>query len=162
MNESIDHNARKHLATLARRLAAGGITNEQFQEALQFGKEAALHDIYFRGLWPFYCDFFEHKLVGRNALTSDGRTWVARIALFLHSDLPYRYSRITGIAQLPVALFSFATLGWFGRYWHRRQWRGGDESVWPFYSRNEYETALQHPVFLNSGVHRPPEKRSRI
>jgi hypothetical protein len=73
--------------------------------------------------------------------------------MFLNnSGLPYRYPRVTGVAQLPVILLSLATFGWFGRYWRRRQWRGGDESVWPFYSRSEYEGALQHPVFLNGNA----------
>lgn len=154
MNESIDHNARKLLAALARRLAAGGITNEQFEEDRPSCKEAALQDIYFYGLWPLYDDFIEHKLIGRWSLTREGRTWVARIVLFLHSGLPYLYPRTTGIALLPVVLLSLATFGWFGRHWRRRQWRGGDESVWPFYSRSEYEAALKHPIFLNGNA--PP------
>jgi hypothetical protein len=40
------------------------------------------------------------------------------------------------------------TLGWFGRYWRRRIHRGGDESVWPFFSRADYEAALAEPVYL--------------
>jgi len=147
---------------LARRLASGRISNEQFEDEQIRSKEAALHDIYFYGLWPLYDDFTEHKLVGRWALSREGRTWVARIVLFLHSGLPYRYPRITGIAQLPVLLFSLATLGWFGRYWRRRQWRGGDESVWPFYSRGEYEAALQTPPFLNGNAQQGvPSDRSK-
>jgi hypothetical protein len=154
MNNFIDHNARKHLAGLARRLAAGSITNEQFENERPNGKETALHDIYFYGLWPLYDDFVEHKLVGRWALTREGRTWVARIVLFLHSGFPYRYTRETGISlsHLLVFLLSLVTLGWFGRFWHRRQWRSGDETVWPFFSRSEYEAALQHPIFLNGNV----------
>ena len=86
------------------------------------------------------------------ALSREGRTWVARIVLFLRSGLPYRYPRVTGFAQVPVLLLSLVTLGWFGRFLRRRLWRGGDESIWPFYSRSEYETALQHPVFLNGAA----------
>lgn len=149
MNKLLDHRARKNLATLARRLAVGSITNEQFEEKRPSSHEAALHDIYVHGLWPLYDDLVEHKLVGHWALTHEGRTRVARIVLFLHSDLPYRYPRLTGIEQLPVVFLSLATLGWFGKYWRRRQWRGSDDSVWPFFSRSEYEAALQHPAFLN-------------
>ncbi len=152
MNSSIDNEARRHLAALARRLATGGITNEEFEGRQRRSKEPALHDIYFYGLWPLYDDFVEHKLVGKWALTREGRTWVARIILFLHSGLPYRYPRVTGLSQIPVMLLSLATLGWFGRYWRRRQWRGGDASVWPFFSRGEYEAALQHPPFLNGNA----------
>ena len=152
MNLSIDHGARKHLAALARRLASGAITNEQFESQCPDSNEAAVHDIYFYGLWPLYDDFIEHKLIGKWALSREGRTWVARIVLLLRSGLPYRYPRVTGFAQVPVLLLSLVTLGWFGRFLRRRLWRGGDESIWPFYSRSEYETALQHPVFLNGAA----------
>jgi hypothetical protein len=47
-------------------------------------------------------------------------------------------------------LLSLATFGLFGRFWH---WRGGDKSIWPFYSRSEYETALQNPMFMGSQGH---------
>lgn len=152
MSISIDDGARKYLAALARRLAAGAITNEQFESECPDSKESAVHDIYFYGLWPLYDDFVEHKLIGKWALTREGRTWVARIVLFLRSGLPYRYPRVTGLALIPMALLSLVTLGWFGRFWRHRQWRGGEQSVWPFYSRSEYEAALQHPVFLNGAA----------
>ena len=112
MNAVIDDEARKHLARLARRLASGSITNEEFENRQRQSKEPALHDIYFYGLWPLYDDFVEHKLVGRWALTREGRAWVARIVLFLHSGLPYRYPRVTGLSQVPVMLLSLVTLGW--------------------------------------------------
>ena len=79
MNLSIDHRPRKHLAALARRLASGAKTNEQFESQCPDSKEAAVHDIYFYGLWPLYDDFIEHKLIGKWALTREGRTWVARM-----------------------------------------------------------------------------------
>ena len=154
MSEPIDHGARKRLATLARRLAVGQMTNVQFERVLPVGREAALRDIFLHGLWPLYDDFPEYRLVGPRALTREGRAWVARIVLFLHSGQPYRYRQITGLSQLPVVVTSLATLGWFGRYWRRRQWRDGDESVWPFHSRGEYEEALCHPVFFRGGIGR--------
>ena len=152
MNSPINHQARLHLARLARRLATGAITNEQFENQRPRSQESTLHDIYFRGLWPLYDDFIEHRLVGKWALDREERTQVARILLFLRSGLPYRYPRITGLAQIPVILLSLVTLGWFGRFWHRRSWRGGDESVWPFYTRNEYDAARRYPVFLNGST----------
>lgn len=154
MTEPVDHGARKRLAILTRRLAAGRISNVQFEKALPAGREVALRDIFLHGLWPLYDDLSEHRLIEPWALTREGRARVARIVLFLHSGLPYRYPRIAGVSQLPVLVASLGTLGWFGRYWRRRQWRGGDESVWPFHSRGEYEEALRHPVFLHGGIGR--------
>ncbi|MDS4039548.1 MAG: hypothetical protein RKP20_00005 [Candidatus Competibacter sp.] len=151
MEAMIDHEGRKRLAELTRRLAVGRITNEEFESQRPNSKEIALFEVYFYGLWPLYDDFVEHKLIGRWALTPEGRAWVARIVLFLRSGLPYCYPRLTGLAQLPVLLCSLATLGWVGRLWRRRQWKDGDESVWPFFSRSEYDEARRNPVYLSGG-----------
>src|SRR5262245_3744351 len=116
---NVDHQARRRLAELARWLAVGRISNEEFEERRRDGAEAALHDIYLYGLWPLYDDFVEHRLVGRWALTREVRRRVARLVLFLRSGQPYRYPRATGITHLPALLLSFVTLGWFGRIWLR-------------------------------------------
>ncbi|HLF97745.1 MAG TPA: hypothetical protein VI457_11430 [Methylococcaceae bacterium] len=155
MSEFIDGSARKYIARLVRRLAAGAVTNRQFEDALPLSEEKALHDIYVHGIWPLYDDIEEHKLVERWALTREGRTWLARIVLFLRSGLPYRYPEITGISQIPVVLLSLFTLGWFGRFWTLRKWRsaGADEAVWPFFTRSEYEATRQHPPFFAGNAH---------
>ena len=145
----VDDIARRRLAELARHLAAGRITNDDFEEQRPASSERALYEVYFYGLWPLYDDFITHRLTGRWALTPDGRAWVARIVLFLRSGQSYRYPNVTGLLALPFMLLSMVTLGWFGRFWVRYRWRDGDESVWPFYSREDYERALAHPVYLN-------------
>lgn len=154
MSATIDHEARRRLAELSRHLASGLITNDEFAGEVRIGKEPGLHDVHFYGIWPLYDDLIAHRLKGKWALTSEGRAWVARIILFLRSGIPYRYPIATGFKVLPVMLLSLATLGWFGKFWLRRQRRGGDETVWPFYSRAEYEIALRNPVYL-AGVQTP-------
>lgn len=149
MSTVVDSDARRSLADLARHLASGRITNDDFEDRRPIGSDPALHDVYFYGLWPLYDDFVKHRLVGNSALTREGRVWVARIVLFLRSGEPYRYPRASRLVAFPVLLLSLATLGWFGRLWLRHQWRHGDQSVWPFYSREEYERALKNPVYLN-------------
>jgi hypothetical protein len=146
---NIDHEARKRLAELARWLAVARISNEEFAERWRSGSERALHDVFFYGLWPLYDDFTEHRLLGRWALTPEARKRVARIVLFLRSGQPYRYKLATGVSSLPALLLSVVTLGWFGRVWLRRRWKGGNESVWPFFSREEYAEALCRPVYLS-------------
>jgi hypothetical protein len=148
MTVTIDHEARRRLAELSRHLASGLITNDEFVNEVRFGKEPALHDVHFYGLWPLYDDLTTHRLKDKWALTAEGRAWVARIILFLRSGMPYRYPIATGLRAIPVMLLSLVTLGWFGKVWLRRQRRGGDESVWPFYSRADYEAALRNPIYL--------------
>lgn len=146
----VDSEARLKFAELARQLAVGHISNDQFEDALPQSAEKALNDIWFGGLWPLYDDFYEHKLVEKHKLTPEGREWVARIVLFLRSGLPYRWPRRTGLVSVPVGLASLVTLGWFGRFWNRRT--GGDEAVWPFFARDEYENAKKSPVYLAGHV----------
>ena len=97
MHAVVDSDARRRLAELARHLVAGRITNDDFEELRPSSSERALHEIYFYGLWPLYDDFITHHLIGRWALTADGRAWVARIILFLRSGQPYRYPHLTGL-----------------------------------------------------------------
>ena len=145
----VDDIARRRLAELARHLAAGRITNADFEEQRPSSSERALYEVYFYGLWPLYDDFITHRLTGRRALTPAGRAWVARIILFLRSGQPYEYPKVTGLLQLPVLVLSIVTLGWFGRVWVRHKWRHADQAVWPFFSREDYERALANPVYLN-------------
>src|SRR5688572_1978698 len=142
MKAVADRQARRSLAELARHLAAGRITNDDFENRRP-DLSRDLHQIYFYGLWPLYDDIVTHRLIGRRALTPEGRTWVARIVLFLRSETPYRYPRLNPLVAIPVFLLSILTLGWFGRFWRNYHWRNGDQSVWPFYSRAEYEHALR-------------------
>lgn len=149
MNNKIDREARRRLAELSRHLAAGLITNDEFVDSVPTATERALHDIHFYGIWPLYDDLITHRMRGKWRLSPEGRAWVSRIILFLRSDLPYRYPIATGLRAVPVMLVSLLTLGWFGKYWLHRQRSGGDESVWPFFTREEYELAKAKPVYLN-------------
>lgn len=152
MGNAVDQEGRRRLAELSRHLAAGLITNDEFVDAVPSSSERGLHDVHVYGIWPLYDDIVTHRLTGKWALTPEGRAWVARIILFLRSDSPYLYPIATGVRAIPVMLLSLVTLGWFGRFWLRRQRRQGDESVWPFFSKDEYEQALRNPVYLNRPV----------
>jgi hypothetical protein len=145
----IDTIARRRMAELARHLAAGLISNDEFEDARPDSSEKGLYDVYFCGLWPLYDDLFTHKLRGEHALTPEGKKWVARIILFLRSDVPYRYPPVTGLRALAELPLSLITLGWFGRVLTRHRRRHGEQSVWPFYSKHEYERALRRPIYLS-------------
>ena len=146
----IDIAARRKAAEVYRHFAAGLLTNDQMEDAQPESSEQALHDIFFRGIWPLYDDLHEHKLTGQYHLTPKGREHVARVILFLHGTLPYRWP-ITigwrGIGNLLIVAFTF---GVFSPLRRRIRASGGDESVWPFFTRDEYESALQHPPFLHA------------
>jgi hypothetical protein len=146
----IDIAARRKAAEIYRHFAAGLLTNDQMEDSLPKSSERGLHDIFFCGIWPLYDDLHEHKLTGRYRLTPEGRDHVARIILFLHSSLPYRWPRSTGWRGLIDVLVALPTLGLFRPARLRLRASGGDESVWPFFTRTEYESALEHPPFLHA------------
>jgi hypothetical protein len=144
----IDKVARRRLAELIRHLAAGRITNFEFDDAVPQSQDRAVHSIYRNGLWPLYDDLQCHRMTGKWTLTPQERGWMARIILFLRSDFPYRYpvaGRWRWLYALPAKLL---TLGLFDAVWWRYASRSGDKSVWPFYSKEELERALEQPVHL--------------
>jgi hypothetical protein len=146
----IDITARRKAAEVYRHFAAGQLTNDQMEDSEPKSFERCLHDIFFFGIWPLYDDMHEHKLTGRYRLTPEGRDHVARIILFLHSTLPYRWPIRTGLHGIGGWLVAVLTLGIYRPVPEVIRESGGDESVWPFFTRAEYESALQHPPFLHS------------
>lgn len=147
----IDFTARRKAAEIYRHFAAGLLTNDQVEDSLPRSLESGLHDVFFAGIWPLYDDLHEHKLTGCHRLTAEGRDHVARIILFLHSSLPYRWPTSTGCRVVVDVLVALLTLGLFRPAHHRLRASGGEESVWPFFTRAEYESALEHPPFLCAG-----------
>src|SRR3954469_3482873 len=93
----IDARARRQAAEVYRHFAAGRLSNDELEASLPSSREWALDDIWFRGMWPFYDDFHEHRLSGPYRLTPEGRRYVARIVLFLRGCHPYRWPRTTGL-----------------------------------------------------------------
>lgn len=144
----IDVQARRRAAEIFRHFAAGRLSNDELEASLPSTHDWALNDIFFLGILPLYDDFHEHRLVGPYRLTPEGRRYVARIVLFLRGGRPYRWPRTTGLHTLRDDLVALLTLGLYRP--HLRRWCacGGDESVWPFFSRSEYEDALRRPNLL--------------
>jgi hypothetical protein len=145
----IDFVSRDKAAEIYRHFAAGLLTNDQMEDSLPKSFESGLHDIFFCGIWPLYDDLHQHKLTGRYRLSPEGRDHVARIILFLHSSLPYRWPASTGWRGLFDMLVALLTLGLYRRARKRLLASGGDQSVWPFFTRSDYEAALERPPFLS-------------
>jgi hypothetical protein len=145
---SIDVFARRETARIFRRFAVGSISNDEMYDALPASREESLHEIFMAGIWPLYDDTREHWLTGRDRLSAENREDVARLLLFLYGSTPYRWPPVTGWLGWAAGMVSLATLG----LWHPLRRRvvasGGDEAVWPFFDRTEYEAALENPPFL--------------
>jgi hypothetical protein len=149
----IDITARRKAAEVYRHFAIGKLTNDQMEGSLPESFERGFHDIFFHGIWPLYDDLHEHKLTGQHRLTPEGRDHVARIILFLHSTHPYRWPIKAGFRGIGGGLVAILTLGIYRPARRAIRESGGDESVWPFFTRDEYESALKHPPFLHATKH---------
>ncbi len=153
----IDRLTRDQYAQLLRHFAAGQITN--FEYEARFDKittdidvaDPAVKEI-FGSMWFTYCDLYKHKLAGDHALEGETRKAVLRFLLFLHSDYPYEWP----VEKLSGRLLNLLTLGLYGKINKPNPARiAGDDEVWPFYRKEDYEYAIRHPKLLNEKPQSP-------
>ena len=141
----IDRSARDEYAQLLRHFAAGRVVNLDYEKACdEFLKssDSAIGEIY-DAMWPAYCDMRRHKMSGDWTLNQEERRTVARWVLFLHSSLEYEYP----VETLGSRLLNILTLG----IWRRLRTPigpTGEQDIWPFFRRPDYEAQLGQPRLL--------------
>ncbi|HEY0863810.1 MAG TPA: hypothetical protein VGD97_06865 [Lacunisphaera sp.] len=140
----IDRAARDSLAEHLRQLASGTISNFAFEERPKnTSGDPSIHAIGYGLAWPNYDDFKEHRLDGGFKLTDGQKKDFARAVMFLKTDLEFRW---------PKQSFSRSLRNYFGRVFSYGAWMpepdGGDRAVWPFWTKDEYELALENPPYL--------------
>ena len=147
----IDRTARDRAALLLRRLAAGRITNDDFEaDYPRFGSDGAIRAIE-RRAWLLYSDWPAYRLAGRRALPPAIRGEVARWVVFLHSDGEYRWPADFTCFRAFSWWMNVLTLGWWGRRNASRFAASrltGEFAVWPFFTRAECSDASNRPRFL--------------
>lgn len=143
----IDREARDKLAEGIRALAAGQITNDQFEDGRvnYRSQDPAITGIFDSGAWHLYDDLSEHKLAGQYRLTRDAKAEIARWILFLKTDNEYEWPKSPWYWPL-ASLLTFGLLSLVRGAWFRRQ---GDIDVWPFLRRSDYERVLASPPYLS-------------
>lgn len=152
INNPVDRVARKQFAIAIRRLVAGQITNDEFDDAVPQSRDPAVCAIFWV-MWMTYSDLRTHKLIGRHRLKAEGRHIVARLLLFLYSDLPYGWPEIKHPNHF---LFPrkwrtiLMSLG-FGKGWQARKdgyLKARDHTLWPFLDSSSYTHSLANPMLL--------------
>jgi hypothetical protein len=140
----VDRGARDELGRAIRRLVAGLITNDQFQDGLSAcvlrSRDLGVQSVR-SAAWGLYDDLHEHRLEGRYAIGKTGRRLVAHWILFLKSDLEYEWPNLVGWRRLVLALPNLLTVGAIGRlvrWWHDRR---GRASAWPFIRTSDLHAA---------------------
>ena len=139
----IDRPGRAALAEHLRRLAAGRLTNAEFDSVrLDRSEDEALVAVGHAG-WSLYDDCFVYRLRDRRALKRQTLDAVARCVLFLDSDLPYEWP-----ARRPTLKSILWTLITFGAWLRRDRLRWEASAayhVWPFVREGDYQRALASP-----------------
>jgi hypothetical protein len=148
----IDRASRRAVGELLRHLAAGQITNDQFEDRLpRSSEDIAVAEIRHQA-WFLYSDLREYRFVGKDRLTDEHRREVARWILFLQSDLEYEWPRMSTPISALLFVANLCTFGLVGRAVVTRFKRHGDFEVWPFIRRSQHEAALGEPKHLRGAV----------
>jgi len=177
--QMVDRASRDRLAENLRHFAAGLITNDEYEDRILESRrtgDKAIEEI-FHQVWYCYDDLSEHRLTGRHSLTMEGRKTLARLTLFLKSDIEYEgpilslpgwcsilWIYVTGGLLLYLICQMFSNI-WLillavpylgisyavARHFDRKINSPGqfDDSVWPFARLSDYEAALANPPYLN-------------
>ena len=149
----IDRRNRNQMAQAVRALASGLITNDEFDDERMphpVGNDPAIHEIYWKGVWPLYSDMQCYKLRGKDALDAEQKSWLARCVLFLKTDLPYEWPVLTRKQSLLLFIKNAASLGKANRKHIESLRRAGDLSVWPFLRKSDFGNALKSPKYCAS------------
>jgi hypothetical protein len=149
----VDRDARDKMILLLRRLVAGRITNDEFEDGQPLSRtDPAVTEIFYRGAWGLYSDLHEHRLVGRHRLPRDARREIARLILFLKSDLDYEWPCHKVWQELLWMVAGLLTLGFAGRFYWRWLGTRGEVSVWPFSRQEDFERAVRHPCYFANNL----------
>jgi len=148
----IDRPARRILAENLRHLAAGLLTNDSYEDRIpRRSLDPAIMEIHLCGAWYLYDDLHEHKLIGRYRLSRAGMSEIARWILFLKSDHAYEWPMqrngflVSLLFGLVFSLGNLLSLGLLGLLFRHRERPSGDEEVWPFRRKSDFELALASP-----------------
>jgi len=136
----IDRSARNKLAELLRSLAAGLISNDEFEDTIPESKDKAINEVFFNGGWMLYSDMKEYKLQGKDALEAVVKNEVARWVLFLKSNYEYSWPSVPFLQRVLHAV----TFGLLGTSWAS----SGDINVWPFLKAEHFAKAKEEHGYL--------------
>ncbi|WP_213999725.1 hypothetical protein [Arsukibacterium sp.] len=143
----IDREARNRLAELIRALASGRITNDEFEDALPLSEDNAVKEVFHHGAWCLYSDMKEYRLKGKDALSTEERSLVARWILFLKSDYEYEWPS----ASFREHVLKLVSLGIFGQSTLDKWQASGDVSYWPFLGSEQFQEAKHAKGYLGAG-----------
>jgi len=119
----VDKNARNKLAEQIRYFLSCLTDNIEFDNAIFNIKTADKAVKIIRDqMWYTYDDIWRHKLIGKRTLSESDELIIKRFILFLKTDFEYEANDIKR------------------------------NDLWPFLNRQQYEMALNKPMYLNKAT----------
>jgi hypothetical protein len=141
--------SRDRLALALRQYVSGRISNDDLDATEVDWRDRGAVAVK-QAAWSLYDDNYQHRAVGRHAISKEGRREIARWIVFLHSDQEYLWPQYSFI-RVSSWLGNVLTFG----LWRRREsrlWKeyceAGDISCWPFQNESELRKARVSPRFL--------------
>lgn len=112
------------------------MSNEEYERLYpKSERDPSLWEIHFQ-IWFLYSDIREHQLTGKHALNAEQSAFVERCILFLRSDAEFEWPR-QRFQPWQAVLQIFGSGTKIGKT------AFGDENVWPFFDKTQYEQALK-------------------
>ena len=136
----VDRRARDISAEALRDLLNGTISNYEYEDRYELSKIDRALGAIFTQVWFIYSDVREHKLTGKHAPCDRNRALLEQSILFLRSNLEYEWPRNEW--HLGYGIMRLLGLGRILERRLSRKWSIGDEQVWPFLKRADYENAI--------------------
>lgn len=144
----IDRESRDKLALITRRFATGKITNFEFDDIMCDIKsnpyDSGVESIK-EYLWTFYDDLREYRATNKDKFSKDTKKHIAKIILFLYSDLEYIYPKVPPF----FPILNILTLGIYRYFTNKKFKKSGDINCYPFKNKEDFYSALESIKFMN-------------
>jgi hypothetical protein len=148
----IDQSRRDAARRVLRSFINGAITNDEFDVQFRGVEHDSALQAIKANVWMLYSDLHRHKLTGKHQPNAETRALLERCVLFLSTNLEFEWPvpKISLSNILPN--LRFRVRKWLGRAPNREITKvesyGGDEDVWPFFRRSDYDV---HVAPLSKG-----------
>lgn len=154
---TLDRDRRHKIAVLIRHLAAGLITNDEFEDSvetlLEGIKDQEEHAFLwgtYSVAWCFYSDNRCYRLRGKDRLNKEERRSLARMILFLESGRTYKGPKVDAFGSSTGCLLNLVTLGLFSLIAQPfdTELRDINWDIWPYINPANFTADLRRPRLL--------------
>jgi hypothetical protein len=141
----VNRTQRDAAGRVLRSFVDGAITNDEFEAQFPRGEEDSALPAIKANMWMLYSDLHRHKLTGKHEPNAGTRALLERCVLFLATGLAFEWP-VPQVSLSNIRKNLRSRVGrWLGMEGGRQAVAeqagsdGGDEDVWPFFRRADYE-----------------------